>query len=93
MLPPIVAELIATTYKAIDELKERIHNVKDAGIKLDENDPEGGYNLVYFEIDDKAYIGKLIGRNREVVLGFNSEADKAIATRVLLDGDYEEKIT
>ena len=44
-------------------------------------------NGISFTLDGEEYSGTLRGRNRDLVVGFNKQADVAIAVRVLLDGD------
>lgn len=86
---PLISELCATIHTSIDELKAQITEVQDAGIQFDPADREGGFSLISFRLDGKAYIGQLKGRNRKLILGFGLDADLAIACRALLDGDAQ----
>lgn len=89
-LPPIVLEMLNSLLLSVDELKEQITNVCDAGLELDDSDAEGGFSLISFNIGKKKFIGKLVGRNRELIIGMGEAFDKAIACRVFLDGDAKE---
>jgi len=54
---------------------------------------EGGehlYEMIQFEFRGGKYLGLLKGRNRDLLLGFGEEKDKAIALRVLLDGNVQQ---
>ena len=77
---PLVAEMIKTAKNSIEELKNRIDNVKYGQI-------ENNQNTILFNFDGEPQKGILRGRNRDLILGFGVEPDKAIACRVLLDGD------
>jgi len=69
--------------QSVDELHSRLAEVRWAPI-------EAGADMISFTLDGRPYRGRLIGRNRDLVLGAGGEADKAIALRVLLDGAAEE---
>jgi hypothetical protein len=44
-------------------------------------------NTITFTFDGKPYIGRMLGRNADLVIGHSSETDQSVALRVLLDGD------
>ncbi len=69
--------------RSVAELRSRLGDVRLGQI-------EAGAEIITFTLDGRPYRGRLIGRNRDLVLGADSEADKAIALRVLLDGAAEE---
>lgn len=78
---PIVSEMFSALAESVDALKERISNVRLA-VYSGEN-----FETITFDLDGKSYIGNLKGRNAELCIGHGKASDKAIAARVLLDGD------
>lgn len=75
--PTITEELIDAGQKSVEQFRSRISNVKYT---------EDG---ISFDLDGKPMVGRLEGRNRDLVLGSSEEADRAIAARVYLDGHAE----
>ena len=69
--------------QSVAELRSRLGDVRLGPI-------EASTEIITFTLDGRPYRGRLRGRNRDLGLGADSEADKAIALRVLLDGDAEE---
>lgn len=81
-MPPIVSEMIKTAGKSVDELKDRISNVRFAPYEEGQKN-----NRILFDLDGQTHVGELRGRNRDLVIGSGEAQDKAIAARALLDGD------
>lgn len=81
---PIVAEMLQAAQNSIEELKNRITNVKYG---KPSNSKQPWANVICFDLDGIPQKGVLRGRNKDLLLGFGVEGDKAIACRVLLDGD------
>ena len=65
-------------------MRNRISNVK---LALYDGSP---LERINFQLDGEPYVGTLKGRNRDLMLGFGEEQDKAIALRVFLDGDSQK---
>ncbi len=81
---PIVAEMIQTAQNSIEDLKNRITNIRYG---KPDTSKEPWENVIYFNLDGEPKKGVLRGRNKNLILGFGLEPDKAIACRVLIDGD------
>lgn len=81
---PIVSEMIETANQSVENLRNRISNVRYGP-------PNNNKNWIFFDLDGKPKSGILQGRNRDLILGFGEDADKAIACRVLLDGNTVEE--
>ena len=79
----IVSEMIDVAKESVENLKTRISNVRYGK-------PNNNKNFIFFDLDGEQKTGILQGRNRDLILGFGADADKAIACRVLLDGDIVE---
>lgn len=77
---PIVKAMVGAAQESAAGIRKRISDVKIAPI-------ENGKDTFTFTLDGKPHKGVLAGRNKNLVIGANAEADKAIATRALLDGD------
>ena len=78
-VPPIVKEMIGAVQKSTAELRNRITNVKYGSAERNE---------ITFDFDGKPHVGTLKGRNADLVLsGKNTQGDRAVALRTLLDGD------
>lgn len=72
----IVQTLIQTVQTSAEALRARISNVQYGDVAS---------NQIKFQLDGKSMVGYLKGRNADLLLGFGTEQDKAIACRVLLD--------
>ena len=59
-------------------LRGRITNVKYGPIV-------DGVDMITFDFDGRPYTGRMVGRNRDYVLGFGDQEDRGIALRVMLD--------
>lgn len=84
-LHPIAAEMFAAARSSVYATRRKISKVRIA--------PYAGkptVEQIIFEFDGKTLLGTLRGRNRDLCIGFGEEQDKAIALRVLLDGDVVE---
>ena len=82
-----VTELFLNTASlSIESLQERITEVKYSSVYYSE-----AFDSVTFKIDSSAYVGHLKGRNHSLMLGSDNQ-NKAIAARVIVDGDYEPLI-
>ena len=89
-LPPnqgsnLIGMLLDTSNEAAEGLRNRVSNVHfaPAEIAIDKN-----CECIYFTFDDATYLGELRGRNRDLCItpgNRESESNKAIAVRVLLD--------
>ena len=79
---PLAPEMLAAGIEAAEALRARISNVR-----LGLYPTTGGDEPITFDLDGVPHVGALRGRNRALCVGFNAEADRAIAARVLLDGD------
>ena len=83
MVPPVVREMIGAAQTSVEALRGRISNVKWGDAEKNE---------ITFDFDGKPHIGKLRGRNADLLLsGKSTEADRAVALRVLLDSDARPK--
>jgi len=81
MVPPIVREMVGAATASAAALRERVTDVRYAPT-------DGATNNITFKFDGKPMIGELRGRNADAVLrGKDAEGDRALAVRVLLDGD------
>lgn len=78
---PIVATLINTAQNSVEALKERISDVRIGPIVC------GRDESILFSLDGKPMQGILRGRNRDLMLCGKLNKDRAVACRVLLDGD------
>jgi hypothetical protein len=81
---PIVAEMLQTAQNSIEQLKNRITNIRYG---KPDTSKELWQNVIYFNLDGEPKTGILRGRNKNLLLGFGVECDKSIACRVLIDGD------
>ena len=81
---PIVSEMIQTAQNSIENLKNRITNIRYG---KPDTSKEPWQNVIHFNLDGEPKTGILRGRNKNLLLGFGIEGDKAIACRVLIDGD------
>lgn len=91
-LPPnrgtdLIGMLAGAAAMSAAELRDRIANVRlapsDIAIK-------NGCECIHFDFDGQAYFGALRGRNRDLCIDTGdpqSSANRAIAVRVLLDGN------
>ena len=84
MIPSIISRLFSEN--GWNAMRERIANVRYAGF-TDNNTVD----CIAFTFDGVPHRGELRGRNRELLLGFGEEKDKAIALRVLLDNHAERE--
>jgi hypothetical protein len=82
---PLVCEMAQVAFDSAKNLREEISNVKHSGFSSGFE-----HELISFDFQGQRYLGKLVGRNRDLCLGFSPEQDKGIAARVLLDGDARE---
>jgi hypothetical protein len=82
--PPIVGALLTAARDSANALGARVANVKYTITTSD------AVESIQFDFDGKLHIGELRGRNRNLVVGFGDDADKAIAIRVLLDGHAKQ---
>lgn len=81
---PIAPDMLAAGIEAADALRSRISNVRLGQYVGHRDEP------ITFDLDGVPHVGALRGRNRNLCVGLNEEADRAIAVRVLLDGDAEK---
>lgn len=65
-----------------EELKKEIHSIKYLPFSSEDT-----YDKITFIFRNQKYTGSLKGRNRDLLLGFGEENDKAIVIRVILDND------
>ena len=79
-LPPIVKEIFEAARNSAEVIRAGISNVKYGGIERNEE-------RIIFSFRGEQYLGTLRGRNRDLCVGFGEAEDRAIACRVLLDGD------
>ena len=63
-------------------LRARITNVELGPIA-------SNVETITFNLDDRPYTGRLVGRNRDFCVGLGDEEDKGIALRVMLDREAE----
>ena len=88
-LPPnvgsnLVGMLLDTAYASVADLRTRIANVRYASSDIA---VEKNCECINFEFDGATWLGELRGRNRDYMLSLgNSDFDKALALRVMLDG-------
>jgi hypothetical protein len=82
-MAPIIVEMIGVVYKSIDDLKSRLTDIHWGPI-------ENNIDVIYFNLDGQKKAGYLRGRNRNLMIGLNEEADKAIVVRIILDGDMKD---
>jgi hypothetical protein len=82
MIPPLVAELIDVAHASLDECRARVSNVRNAPLDI-----HSAHDQILFDFDGKPWRGDLKGRNLLLLVGFGEDRDKAIALRVMLDGD------
>lgn len=83
----MVTMLLTAAAESMEGLRDRISNVHDAPLAMVW---ERRYECFYFDVDGQTYLGELRGRNRDLCINPNdrdSQANKAIALRVLLDRD------
>jgi len=78
--PDIVTDLIQTGRRAIREFRGRISGVKYGPV-------QNGEDAILFDLDGVPHRGVLKGRNAELVMGSDPEANKAMAARIFLAGD------
>lgn len=90
MIAPIVIELIDATFESVEQLKDSIINVKSAGFTEDFKYEKISFEIVGNTHKNGKFVGILKGRNQDSCVGFGKEQDKAIATRVLIDGDISK---
>ena len=83
LVVPIVPELSAALVAAAERLRMRISNVR-----LRSHEEARG-EVIGFDFDGTPYVGLLCGRNKNLCVGFGQESDRAIAVRVLIDGDAQ----
>jgi len=76
----VVSSLLTEAQKAVGSLHDRISEVRLGPIV-------GNVETIKFNFDGRPYVGKMLGRNRDMVLGHGVAYDIALAVRVLLDGD------
>ncbi len=70
--------MIATTLaEAVREFRDKFSQIQWS------NEPK---NEITYNFEDRVYIAKLKGRNRDLLLGYGPDADKAVAARTFLDG-------
>jgi hypothetical protein len=81
---PLAPEMLAAGIEAGERLRARISNVR-----LGLYPTTGGDEPITFDLDGVPHVGALRGRNRSLCVGINADADRAIAVRVLLDGDAQ----
>lgn len=79
-IPPLVLAMVGAAFKSVDDLRAKITNVKFARF-------QDNCEIIQFELNGQTFEGPLRGRNKALCLGFGADKDKAIALRVLLDGD------
>jgi hypothetical protein len=82
MMPPIVTAMMGALAESLQQLRERITDVKPGPLVWNETEC---YDTVCFKLDGQPYQLPLKGRNAELVVGINAEADKRIAVRAFLD--------
>ncbi len=74
--------MILSASLACEDLRKRISDVR--------NKPYvSGHAEIFFRVDGILHVGKMKGRNQDLILGHGIESDGAIALRILLDGDSE----
>ncbi len=81
----LVNMLVGTARASAEALRERVSNVRYAPVQ---STVFKKCECIYFEFDGKTHVGELRGRNRDVCIDMTnpeSEANKALAVRVLLD--------
>ncbi|OLP04497.1 hypothetical protein [Rhodoferax antarcticus] len=81
----LVGMLIDAAHASVDELKDRISNVRDAPLDVA---VEKNCECIYFDLDGVTHLGELRGRNRDFCITLpdrDSAVNKAIACRVFLD--------
>ena len=86
----LVGMLIGVGQAAAQDLRDRVSNVRDAPLATD---IEKKCFCIYFDFDGKTYLGELRERNRDLcIYPFETEhlSNRAIATRVLIDGHATE---
>lgn len=81
-LPPLIGEMIAGGFCAVDELREQITDVRWGSCA-------DGQDRITFTLQGTPMVGILRGRNRNLMLTGNPDSDSAVAIRVFLDGDIE----
>ena len=82
MIPPIVTAMFETACASVSDLRGRISQVRSIPYA-----PGMTHEAISFKLDSDRYQGVLKGRNYDLMLGHGKESDKAVAIRVLLDGD------
>ena len=68
------------------ELRSRFTDIKLAQFETGQ-----AFERITFKFDGVPYSGELRGRNQDLCVGVNQEADRAIALRVFLDGDAQQQ--
>lgn len=76
----IVNEMMLVGRQSVEQIREDIANVRYGRIDLSAN-----VQYIEFDLYGKHYDLPMLDRNADYILGFGDVADKAIATRVLLD--------
>lgn len=79
---PLVGALIEAAEESATALGDRVSNVRYAPL-----DANATVESILFDFDGIAHRGEMRGRNRDLVIGYKPDADRAIAVRVMLDGD------
>lgn len=77
----LVSLLIETAQQSAENLKSEISDVKLAPYVSGQT-----CEKIQFTFRGERYVGELKGRNRDLLIGFGTEQDKAIALRVIIDG-------
>jgi hypothetical protein len=78
----LVRQLIDTAHASLDEIRARVSNVRNAPIDI-----HADSDSILFDFDGKPWVGYFRGRNLMLLVGFGEDRDKAIAIRIMLDGD------
>lgn len=83
----IPKEMLLAASQSIITLKHEITDVKHAGFSDDFSQEKISFNISGPVFKKGKYIGYLKGRNVELCVGHGEIEDKAIAARILIDGD------
>jgi hypothetical protein len=83
----LVGMLLEAAEQSLADLRRRVANVRLCDISIA---ADMGVECIEFEFDGKHHRAKLVGRMKDVVIGWSEECDRRVALSLLLDGHAEE---